>query len=371
MKQKSLWLKWLLSLTPLVLAGLMYFLLPKFPKFTEYIFARGIFRAVAFPLEYLVSLIPFSVTEMVVVLLAPTIITLLAFFVYRLVKGGNPKKTAERGVRFLCTVFSFFLFVFMLTDGANFSRMPLRELMKLPKGEYTVEELYIVTSDLAKKASTAREKFSEDKNGVVALSVTKKQLLKNANNVYENIAKDYHFLKTGATRVKSVALSHWWSYTGTTGVYCPWTLEANVNTDVPVSGLGFTSAHEIAHTMGFAKEMECNFLAFLGCATSGQADYEYSGYLSAFIYCSNDLYRADKELWENATLNCSAGVIRDIKCRNDYWDGFNGEIMDTAQSVNDSFIKVNGVESGVLSYNQMVDLVLSYYDSLGFFSINR
>ncbi len=370
MKQKPLWLKWILSISPLVFAGLMYFLLPFFSELTEYVFARGVFRILAFPLEYLVSLLPFSITEIVVVLLIPAAITLISVFIFRLFKRGHPLKTSERGARFICTVLSLFLFVFMLTDGANFSRIPLRELMQLPDREYTSRELYIVTADLAKKASSVREKLNEDKNGITVLSISQNELLKNANNVYDNIAKDYSFLKTGSTRVKSVALSHWWSYTGTTGVYCPWILEANVNTDVPVSGLGFTSAHEIAHTMGFAKEMECNFLAFLSCTTSGQADYEYSGYLSAFIYCSNDLYRADKELWKKAIANCSEGVIRDIKHRNEYWNGFKGQTMDTAQSVNDSFIKVNGVESGVLSYNQMVDLMLGYYDSLGFFGIN-
>ncbi len=362
--------KWIICLTPLFLAGLMYFLLPFFPIFTEYIFARGIFRIVAFPLEFLVSLIPFSLTELVVVLLAPAVIVLLCVFVYRLVKIRHPLQTAERGIRFLAFGVSLFLFIFMLTDGANFSRIPLGELLELPDREYTAEELYILTSDLAVKTSQKREALEEDKNGCTALSVSKGELLKNADNVYQNIGKTYPFLKTGATRVKGVALSRFWSYTGTTGVYCPWTLEANVNTDVPVFGLGSTCAHEIAHTMGFAKENECNFLAFLACTTSGQKDYEYSGYISAFVYCSNALYKADKELWQKAFSNCSESVRRDLSFKNEYWQGFKGRVMDNSQNINDTFIKINGVESGTLSYNEMVELMLRYYDSQGYFSIN-
>ncbi len=368
MKNKSLWLKWIFCLIPLILAALMYFILPFFPKFTEYVITRGVFKAVTYPVGFIVSLIPFSVTELVVLLLLPAIITLITVFIVRLIKKGHPLKTAERGARFTVFVLSMLLFIFMVTDGGNFSRIPLSELMDLPDRQYTVEELYIVTSDLAKKTSSARENLNEDENGCVTLSASKTEMLKFANNSYSNISKEYDFLKTGVTRVKGVALSHLWSYTGTTGVYCPWTLEANINTDVPVSGWGSTAAHEIAHTMGFAKENECNFLAFLACTTSGQGDYEYSGYLSAFVYCSNELYKADRELWAKAYQNCSQGVIRDSKQKNEYWKGFQGQVMESSESVNDTFIKANGVESGTLSYNQMVELMLKYYEKQGFFS---
>ena len=131
-----------------------------------------------------------------------------------------------------------------------------------------------------------------------------------------------------------------------------------------MSDWGHTATHEIAHTMGFAKENECNFLGWLACSTSGYPDYEYSGHLAAFIYCSNALYKADRELWRKAAANCSEGVVRDINQGNDYWDSFReSEVLEASQNFNDSFIKANGVESGILSYNQMVELMLRYYDS--------
>lgn len=367
MKNKPLWLKWLLCLTPLFVAALMYFLLPLFPNFTEYIITRGLFRIVSFPFGFLMSLIPFSVAEVLVVLLIPAIFVLLTVLIIRLFKKGHPAKTAERGARFTAFVLSAVLLVFMINDGGNFSRIPLGELMELPERQYTAEELYAVTVDLAEKTTQAREDLKQDRNGCTVLTVSKKEILKLADDSYDNIAKEYKFLKTGVTRAKGVKLSHQMSYTGTTGVYCPWTLEANVNTDVPVSDIPSTAAHEIAHTMGFAKEDECNFLAYLACITSGQADYVYSGYLSALIYCGNALYKADSELFQKAVTECSLGVYRDLKQKADYWSGFEGEVMESSEEFNDTFIKVNGVESGSLSYGEMVKLVLRYYDSNGFF----
>ena len=368
MKIKKLWIKWLLSMTPAVLAFLMYFLLPHFPKFTEYVISRGVFRIVAFPLEWIMSLLPFSFTETVVVLSIPILLTLLIIWIVKIIRKPNRKQSIERGCRFVCSCLSIALLLYMIMHGGNYYRLTVGELLKLPNRQYTKEELYILTSDLAQKASSAREKLPEDKNGCTVLSVSQSELLKLADDCYDSLKEDYPFFKTAVWRVKSVALSHWWSYTGTTGVYCPWTGESNVNTDVPPSELGHTAVHEIAHTIGIARENECNFLAWFACSESRQPDYVYSGHLQAYIYCSNALYKADRERWRKAFSNCSEGVVRDLKQSSAYWDGFEGVVMVSSQSFNDSFIKVNGVESGILSYNQMVELCLRYYQSQGYFN---
>lgn len=367
MERKKLLKNWLLCLSPALLAGIMYFLLPFFPIFTEYVFTRKIFKILAYPIEFLVSLLPFSLTEVVVVAIPLVVVALLVFFVIRLVKSSCRGVVVERGVRFVAWFVSLFLLVFMFNDGAQFSRLSVAELMELPNKQYTKQELYLVTCDLAKKASSAGEKIPRDSSGVAKLSTSLSKMLKNVDDCYDNISRKYPFLKTGVTRVKPVKLSKWWSYTGTTGVYCPWLLEASVNIDVPVSELGHTAAHEVAHTMGFARENECNFLSWLACMESGLIDYEYSGHLSAFIYCSNELYKADKDLFVKAYSNCSSGVMADLKSRSEYWDQFKGEVMESSQSFNDGFIKVNGDQNGILSYNKMTELVLRYYDSKGAF----
>ena len=365
MKKNSLLLKWIFCIIPAALAAAMYFVLPYFPKFTEYVVTRGFFRVIAFPYEWIMSLLPFSFTEIAVLLLAPVLIALLVIWIIRIVKSEKRLCTVEKGCRFIAWCVSLALFIFMVMDGANFYRIPTGELLELPDRQYTAEDLYAVTSDLALKASQAREALEEDKDGCAVLSVKKSELLLLADDCYKAIKKEYPFLKTATWRVKPVMLSHLWSYTGTTGVYCPWLAEANINTDVPDFELGHTAAHEVAHTIGFAKENECNFLAWLACAKSGQADYEYSGYINAYVYCANALYKADKELWRKTAANCSDGVIRDLKKNNEYWKGFEGEVQDASQKANDTFIKVNRVESGVLSYNQMVELMLRYYDKIG------
>lgn len=359
------WLKWLWPCLILLTAVGLFFLLPYFPAFTEYVISRGLFRVVGFPLQWLTSLIPFSLTEVLVVIGIPTAVVLTVIWVVRLCRGNDRRRRLERGCRFAAWCGAVAALMYMLACGGNFSRYSLSRLMELPDATYTAEDLAVVTADLAAKASAAREQVQEDEDGCMTLSASLSDTLLAAEDTYDHLREDYPFLTTAVWRVKPVALSHLWSYTGYVGVYCPWLGESSVNVDAPPCDLGHTAAHELAHTMGFAKEKECNFLAYLACVGSGNPDYVYSGYLSAYIYCSNTLYDADKDLWKQAYASCSAAMRRDLKGRNAYWNSFEGEVMESAQQVNDTFIKVNGVESGSFSYGEMVELVLKYYDKTG------
>ena len=362
-RETPTWRKWLYCLLPALAAVTLYLLLPLFPRFTEYVWVRGVFRIVSFPLTGLMSLFPFSVTEVVVVAGIPALLALAVVFVVRLVRRADRRRVAERGARFVAFCLSLFLLLFMVMDGGNFSRLPTATLFGLTEKTYDAAFLQAVTADLAAKTNAARANVAEDADGYMTLSASKSATLRAADDCYKPLRERYPFLVSGVWRVKSVALSHLWSYTGYTGVYCPWLSEVSINTDTPVSEWGHTAAHEIAHTMGFAREDACNFVAYLACVSSDNPDFVYSGYLAAFTYCANALYDYDKDAFRTVFLSLSDGVCRDLKQRSSYWKQFSGQVMDSAQSFNDAFIKANGVESGIISYNEAVSLILQYYDT--------
>ena len=362
------WRRWLWCALPAVIAVMMYIVLPHTPAVAEYGMARVLFRAVAFPLEWLISFLPVSLTEIVVLLAAPTLLTLLVIWIVRIVRSAQRARTVERGCRFVAWCLSIAALMFMVTDGANFSRLPLAELMALPDRTYTGEDLYRLTSDLARRASAVRETLAEDDEGVATLSVSLDEMLTHGDEAYAAARAQYPFLISGTRRVKPVALSHAWSYTGYTGLYCPWLLEANANVDIPACDIGHTVTHELGHTMGFAHEDECNFLAYLACSTSAMPDYAYSGYMTAYVHCANALYRYSRDLWQQAYAYCSETMRRDMAARNRYYRSFEGEVQDAAQQANDTFIKLNGDDSGTLRYSEVVSLLLRYYDAQGWLS---
>ncbi|MBR4439026.1 MAG: DUF3810 domain-containing protein [Clostridia bacterium] len=356
--------KLLLYLLPALLAAAMYFLLPLMPWVAEYIFARGIFRVISVPLGFIVSILPFSVTETVVFLSVPLAVTLIVLLVRRCRKKGvNPLPALLKRV---WLILSCGLLMYMVMHGANYYRYRAADLLELDTSKQSAEYLQAVCIDLADKASAEREALTEDEDGVAALSESVYKTLYAANSCYAKLDDEYPLLWGTVWFPKPVLHSHLWSYTGIEGVYCPIFCESNVNIDIPDFDIPYTAAHELAHTRGFAYEDECNFFAFLACSVSDSADYRYSGYFSAYIYCANALYKYDKDMWKAAYAHCSDGMKRDIRARNAYWKQFEGKVMEASHKANDTFIKAQRDDRGSLSYGEAVKLILAYYEKCGF-----
>ena len=362
MQQVKKWGKRLLFLLPALAAALMYWILPHFPEVTESVFSGFLFKVVAVPLGLLISVLPFSMTEMLVIAAVPAVILLVILWVRRLKRSSNRRRLLAKTGRLTGWLLSSLLLLYMVMHGMNFYRLPVSELMGLDMSAKSPEFLTKVCIDLADKASAEREYLQEDDNGCTVLSQSVSETLRLADNGYRKLDDRYPFLWGGVWRAKPVQLSHWWSYTGITGMYFPFFAEANVNIDVPDSSIPSTVSHELAHTRGFAREDECNFFAFLASTGSDSADFRYSGYVSAFIYCSNALYAYDQELWKEARSHCSEGMERDLHQRNVYWEQFEGRVQEVSTSLNDSFISAQGDEDGVLSYDRVVSLILAYYE---------
>ncbi len=52
----------------------------------------------------------------------------------------------------------------------------------------------------------------------------------------------------------------------------------------------FTACHELAHLRGFMQEQEANFIGYLAGTRSDSLEFNYSGYMLGWIYCTNALY---------------------------------------------------------------------------------
>ena len=166
-------------------------------------------------------------------------------------------------------------------------------------------------------------------------------------------------------RPKELIFSEILSYQQLTGIYLPFTVEANYNGDMTSYNKPFTVCHELSHLRGFMQEQEANFIAFLACTGSERTDFQYSGYLSGWVYCMNALYRADPESWQEVRSLIDAAAEPDLAANNAFWDRYEGPVSDTAERINDTYLKVNGQADGVKSYDRMVDLVVAYYTERG------
>lgn len=228
---------------------------------------------------------------------------------------------------------------------------------------YTVEELATVTEVFARQASRLAARMPRDGQGRFAVSV--EECLRCGPQVYNGLEKKFPFLQLEGVGAKPLLCSKLQSALGFTGVYFPFTGEANVNVDAPTCLLPATIAHEMAHQRMVAAEEEANFVGIAACLTGEDEVFQYSGYLMGLVHLSNALYRADPAGWAALRAEFSPELEQDWKENNAYWATRQSAVEDTAEQVYDAFLKGNDQSLGVRSYGACVDLLVTWMGTGG------
>jgi len=361
-KRGSTVLRWTLWILPAMVGIVVQRLMADAPLVAERVLSRGLFRVVSGPIVRLSSWIPFSVTELLAVAAIPVAVVLLVRWIrsLRRTDSGRRSEAVGRALRRLLWTLSILLLAFMVLHGWNYTRMPLSESTQWKVRDRSSDELARAAVWLADRTSEARTEVLENPDGVMVLRADMRETLAEAGTVFDETAKRLPLLEGPPVRPKGVLLSRYWSYTGITGMYFPFLVEANVNVDAPHSSLPNTMLHEIAHTRGFAREDEAGFLAYLTGTGSTSPDFRYSAFLHAFLSLSNQLYAYDENAWESAWEHISDAVQRDLAYQAAYWKQFEGPVREVSEQVNNTYLEANLQTDGVRSYGRNADLILAH-----------
>lgn len=350
-------LPWLL-LIPLGL--LLPGLAARYPWAAE-AYAQGIYPWISGALGTISGLFPVSLAEL---LLYGLLLGAGGWLLASLVLTALKKRPLVKLLRLVLTLAisgGVLLNVFYIAWGFNYARPTLYTLLDLPVQERPVEELEALCRELAAEAASLREQVSQDADGVFYLPEGWRDSFSQLPAAYEALGAELPLFAQPAKAPKGVLLSEGMSWAGIAGIYIPFTAEANVNVHQPALLLLSSGAHEMAHYLGFAREDEANFIAYLACIHSQDPSIAYSGVMLALIHCGNQLYKADpaayQAVWE---AYYTQGMIRDLRQYNAYWDGYEGKVEAVVDQINDGYLKHNQQESGVQSYGMMVDLLLAW-----------
>ncbi len=142
------------------------------------------------------------------------------------------------------------------------------------------------------------------------------------------------------------------------GYFFPWTGEALINDQMPRSLWPRVVAHELAHQRGFARENEATVMGVLACLASDDPRVFYSGVLGLFAALDRDFAEVDQDarrlLWEGLPDR----VRSDFRAETEFWASYKGPAGAVSERVNDAYLKAQGIESGVVSYSETVQLFL-------------
>ncbi len=252
------------------------------------------------------------------------------------------------------TVFLFLsalLFLYVACCGVNYYRNPFSSYLERVGGASTRERLLELCAWLGEGANETWLELEKMEDGF-------EHLQQKGVTAMEGLAEEYPFLSGYYPLPKPVFFSGILSIQQCSGVYSPFTIEANYNRDMVSYNIPHTICHELSHLRGFMREDEANFIGYLACLGSDDPDYRYSGYLMGWIYAGNALYRVDPEAYWQAYENLSDAVRQDLQENNRFWDQYEGRAAETAEAVNDVYLRVNGQPEGVETYGRVVDLML-------------
>lgn len=244
-------------------------------------------------------------------------------------------------------------------------RRSLADNLSLEREDVTITQICECARFLQEELQAcldAEEGIRYTPDGLSILPYSYSELSDRLNEVYAACYDAYPFLTRIDAPVKRVALSSWMTYTHISGIYIPYTGEANLNTNYPDYVTAFSAAHEMAHQRGIAHEDEANFMAFLVMYNSDDNYLRYAALLELYDCVLNAVYEEDSELFLTLMYQTPRSVTREIIGFTNFFTPYSGSAASmVADAVNDTAIKLRGDANGSESYDKMIDLAVAYF----------
>ncbi len=323
-------------------------------EFAEF-YATEIFPILSRIFGTILGYVPFSVGEILLVSLVFFTLFYVIFAIIQSVKKRKIKYIKNFVLNYIA-IASVAYFLFVINCGINYNRYSFTYYYGIEEASFTPEQLKDMCIDLISTGAEIRVGMAD-----ADFDIDINELSHKTQEDFAVFTENYGFDEKINSPAKPVALSHSMSYTKITGVYFPWTYEANINADITPYTIPFTMLHEYAHQIGFMSENEANFIAWLSGKNSDDDLIKYSAYLMASTYSMNSLYKVDRDLYVEAYQYYSEEQRKDLDENNAYWDSFDTPVAETAEKINDTYLKSNGVEDGVVSYGMVTELLLYDY----------
>ncbi len=335
---------WIVTLFAIKVAGY-------FPEFIEIFYAQKLYPFIAVVNRFTYKSIPFSVGDIFYFFG----VLYLIYLMFLIIK--NIKKPLISLLK-LSVYLLLVVWIFYLSWGFNYFRMPLAKQMNLTNQKYNAEQLKEITQLMINKTNRLQIIITKNDTLAVEIPYSIEQIMEKAPEGYQNI-QDIIALKYPQACIKTSLLSKQISYMGVSGYLNPFTGEAQINRLFPKVFLPGITTHEMAHQLGFAPENEACFLGYLASTRHPDPYFQYSGYIDALRYCLIEIRKYDKNLYKEYMHQLHRGIMKNFSEARQFSEKYKFPI-DFSQGY-DIYLKMNKQASGIHSYNEVVHLLIAYH----------
>jgi hypothetical protein len=289
-------------------------------------YARRIFPSISGAAEKVADFISFSWFDLVV----PSFVILAIWLIRR------------RRWKLLVNVIATLYLIFFWSWGLNYHRQPLAAKLPMDSNNTKPEGIEKFTMHAAAEINRL---YPEKQKVPYDEAETREEARLRVKRVIQVIdGSDWE----APHRIKiSRVIDPWFHAAGIDGMFNPAGQEPIISNTVLDIERPFVIAHELAHVRGYPDEGDANVIAALATLLSQSPAFQYSGWLSLWLYLRNR----------------DADMLLDPGPRADLQRIFNRSRVEQIQWINalqtvilDWFLKANHVEQGVRSYSRVVFL---------------
>lgn len=331
-------------------------ILSLFPPLVERYYSTGVYPFISRGLRWLFGWLPFSIGDLFYAAAAVYLVWGLIRLVKKIIRREVDMPFSLRLGGKVMTIWLWIYILFNGLWGLNYNRMGIARQAGLTVSNYDTREVDTLVVTLAERLNQLREAGVVDRARLHQKAV----LFGEALQTYRQPDEHAIFLRYGGQSVKPSLYSYLGNYLGFTGYYNPFTGEAQVNTTVPVFVQPFTTCHEIGHQLGYAKENEANMAGFLAARNSANPAFRYSAYFDLYLYAMRELALRDSSRAMELYQRLHPGVKNDIKVLRDFNNRHVGLLEPVVRSLYAQYLRINQQPGGMMSYNQVVALVIAY-----------
>lgn len=314
-------------------------------------YSLAIYPKVSSVLSFMVSWIPFSLEEIVVV---GGIICLVCIVLYGILTHLGFRTTLFRSCEFLLWIYVWFY----IGWGCNYYRESIYVRSGVERQAYDEEVFKDFIMDYADSLNLAYEALPDDSRYVGFV-------------YFERQVKDAFAAMPSSAGLsiprqwqhpKRLLFNGLYSSVGVMGYVGPFFCETQLNNELLPDQFHFVYVHEYSHLLGVSSEDEANFWAYTICTRSEEPVLKYSGYYGILPYVIANAFRVLPEAdYRQFVSSINPEIIADYNAQREYWNSRYSKSLGRLQSaVYDAFLKGNKVSSGTVSYLEVIDMIISF-----------
>jgi hypothetical protein len=295
--------------------------------------------------------IPFSLGDIIYIVAGILIISLIAKWIYYLIKLKVYKRVLLLSLLKTTMVGAIIYIWFFIGWGGNYSKASISEHWGLIINNELESDNALVAFDryLIGKMNEYAPKFR---------SIDFEEIEQRSHVYYKLFSATSDKLST--INVKPAIFGNLLEYSGIHGYYNPFTGEGQINQNLPSFLLPFTTCHEMAHQAGIAREDDANFLSFVISTNSNDTSFIYSAYFNIWLYTNARLRSRDSLLAKSlySEINpITMGHIYELRARR---KKYRSPLTTFSNMFYDNFLKLNKQEKGMDSYDDVVNTAYAW-----------